>query len=323
MDATIVIPTKNGGLLLKKVLEKVFSQKTDFSYEVICIDSGSSDESISIIKKTDAKLIQISPEEFGHGKTRNYGASLGTGEFILFITQDALPADDYWLDNMLKAIRLDDNIAGCFGKHLPYPGCNFMDKRDIEGMFEGFGNTNTIYKNEDEERYEKDAGYRSILAFFSDNNSCIRRSVWEKYPYPEVDFSEDQIWMRSMIEKGYSKVYCPYGAVYHSHNYDTSTYFKRYYDEFKALYRIHGYIIMDKKIYVPAAIVKHVLSDAKYIWSTESLKASKLSALNYSIRRNYARYVAGYIGGHYHLKSEKEKDRLDKKYSQQYIQRNS
>ena len=52
MDATIVIPTKNGGTLLDKVLAKIFKQKTKYQYEVICVDSGSTDKTIEMIKRS-------------------------------------------------------------------------------------------------------------------------------------------------------------------------------------------------------------------------------------------------------------------------------
>lgn len=320
-DATIVIPTKNGGELFRQVLDHVFGQVTQYTFEVICVDSGSTDNTLQIIRNSQAKLFEIAPEDFGHGKTRNYGAEKGSGEFICFLTQDALPVHESWLENMLNAMKMDEKIAGGFGRHLPYSQCNFIDERDINGLFEGFGETNTIYWNEDPERYEKDPGYRSVLSFFSDNNSCIRRSVWEQYPYPDVEFAEDQIWMRQMIEKGYKKVYCPEATVYHSHNYKPSTYFMRYYDEHKGLYEIHGYTNLNHWWLVPAATGKHVLSDLIYIRSMPCSKKSKFTKLWYSIRRNYARYAAGYIGGHYHEKPPKKQAKLDRRYSQQYRQR--
>lgn len=58
---------------------------------------------------------------------------------------------------------------------------------------------------EDKERYEREEGYRHVLAFFSDNNSCVRRDVFEQHPYDDVNFAEDQIWARKMIELGYKK----------------------------------------------------------------------------------------------------------------------
>ena len=105
MDVSIVIPVKNGGELLDRVLAKVFEQKTQYQYEVICVDSGSTDGSLEIIKKYPCQLYEIPSQEFGHGKTRNYGAGKGTGEFIVFLTQDALPADEHWLEHFINGLR--------------------------------------------------------------------------------------------------------------------------------------------------------------------------------------------------------------------------
>ncbi len=321
MDVTIVIPTKNAGDLLDKVLEAVFSQKTSLSYEVICVDSGSTDNTLDIIKKYPVELYQIPASEFGHGKTRNYGASKGSGEYIVFITQDALPASDTWLQNFIDAMRMDSEIVGGFGIHYPYPDCNIIDKRDLKAHFEGFGKENTIYQLEDKERYDREPGYRHLLAFFSDNNSCVRRDIFEKYPYDDVDFAEDQIWARKMIEMGYKKVYCPFAPVYHSHNYDLHSYLGRYYDENKGLYEIHQHIGVKHWYYVVPGIIRHTLMDKKYFKSLGLSKQEYKDAVNYSWRRNYARYVGAYLGGNYHSYSDKRKMYWDKKISQQYEQR--
>lgn len=261
MDVSIVIPTKNGGHLFEKVLDAVFKQKTEYEYEVICVDSGSKDGTLDVIRKYPCRLFQIEPSEFGHGKTRNYGASKGNGTYIIFITQDALPATDTWLQNFIDAMKMDPEIVGGFGIHYPYPDCNLLDKRDLDGHFKGFGETNTIFHLDDPERYEREEGYRHYLAFFSDNNSCIRRDIFEKYPYEDVNFAEDQIWARKMIELGFKKVYCPYAPVYHSHNFKLRTYFKRYYDEQKGLYEVHQYMIAQKWTQLPGMLYRQVRGD--------------------------------------------------------------
>ncbi len=318
---TIVIPTKNAGDILGQVLKKVYEQKTSYQYEVICVDSGSSDDTLNIIASYPAKLYQIKPEEFGHGKTRNFGASKGTGEYIVFITQDAVPATDIWLENFINAMKLDNEIVGGFGIHYPYPDCNLIDKRDLTAHFKGFGEDNTIYQLTDRERYDREEGYRHLLAFFSDNNSCLKRSIWEQYPYEDVDFAEDQIWARKMIELGYKKVYCPYAPVYHSHNYDLKSYFGRYFDEHKGLYEIHQYINLQHWYLIPVAIVRHVKNDKAYFAECDLTEKENKEAVKYSISRNFSRYLAGYLGGHYHAYPAWIQKFLDKHFSQQYKQR--
>lgn len=321
MDVTIVIPTKNAGEIIDKCLSAVFSQKTKYEYEVICIDSGSSDNTLDVLSKYPVKLYKIAPEEFGHGKTRNYGASKGTGEYIVFITQDAVPASDTWLENFIEAMKIDDGIVGGFGIHYPYPDCNLIDKRDLKLHFEGFGLDNTVFSIEDKERYKTDEVYRRYLSFFSDNNSCVKREIFEKYPYDDVEFAEDQMWARKMIELGHKKVYCPYAPVYHSHNYDIHSYLGRYFDENKGIYEIFGTIGVKHWFYIFPATIKHTMIDKKYFKTLNLSRKEEKESIKYSLKRNYARYLGAYWGGYYHTYPQWYKNHLDKRYSQQYEQR--
>ncbi|MGL6337900.1 MAG: glycosyltransferase family 2 protein, partial [Waterburya sp.] len=102
--ASVVIPVKNGDEFLDEVLQQVLSQKTDFAYEVIVIDSGSTDRSLEIIKNYDVNLIQIDAKKFNHGLTRNLGVQKSSGEFIAFVTQDATPVNDQWLQNLVMPL---------------------------------------------------------------------------------------------------------------------------------------------------------------------------------------------------------------------------
>ena len=323
MDVTIVIPTKNGGKLFDKVLDRVFKQETEYEYEVICVDSGSKDETVSTIKKYPCKLYEIPASEFGHGKTRNFGASKGTGDYIVFITQDAMPASKKWLQNFIDGMKSDPEIVGGFGIHYPYPDCNVLDKRDLYYHFKNFGEDNTIFQltEENRERYKTEEGYRHLMSFFSDNNSCIRRDVFEKYPYEDVSFAEDQIWARKMIELGYKKLYCPYAPVYHSHNFKLSSYFMRYFDEYKGLYDLQKFLISTSWVKLPVQMARNILSDEKYIRHLEMSKKEKVYWGWYSVFRNFSRYYGGYLGGKYDSYSPRVQKWLDKHISQQYRQR--
>ena len=321
MDVTIVIPVKNGGVLFSQVLDAINKQKTTYTYEIIIIDSGSKDDSVNVARKHNARVYEISPEEFGHGKTRNLGASYGTGKYIVFLAQDALPASNDWLQNLVEAMERDDNIAGGFGKHLPYPDCNIPDQQMLENHFARYGNDVFVHELTEERRkeYFDDEGYRQYLSFFSDNCSILRRDVWEKIPYQDVDFSEDQIWAREILEKGYKKVYVPNAAVYHSHSYPLKSYGKRYYDEFKALYKVQ------QANYCPDLLtyIKKVIGDTKYQWGyirhrKDLHLKEKIYWYRYAFIRNTIRYKAAIHAVNYFKLSEKKQRKMDQKYSQQY-----
>lgn len=323
MDISIVIPVKNGGEKFKKCLEMINTQITSFDYEVICVDSGSKDNSIDVINEYGAKLYQISPSDFGHGKTRNYGASKGKGEFIVFITQDAIPASNHWLENLVSPMKFDINIVGSFGAHLPYfEDCNIFEIRDILSCFKQFGKKTNIIELDDKDRFEKDAAYRGYISFFSDNNSCVRRCIFEENPYDDVNFAEDQIWMRKMMEMGYKKAFAYDAEVYHSHNYKLKEYFTRCYDEYKGLYKIQEYRIANTYHKLFIEYVKTCWIEMNYVRHSDLNFTDKLKNIVYMALRNLYKYRAGFIGGKYHLYSQSKQIKLDKKYSQQYKQRN-
>lgn len=238
---TVVIPTKNGGPLLDRVLSSIFSQQAPWAFEVLVVDSGSTDETLTIARKYPRlRLIQIEPAEFGHGKTRNLAVESAKGEYVAMLTQDALPSSSSWLVELLKPVLEDDRVAGVFGRHIAYPESSVFTRYELEQHFAGFTRYPVI-ELDDRQRYLTDEGYRQLLYFFSDNNALLRRSVWEQIPYPEVDFAEDQAWACKIVEAGYRKAYSHNAAVYHSHEYGLWERLQRSFDESYALCRLFDY----------------------------------------------------------------------------------
>lgn len=302
ISVSIIIPTKNGGNIFQRVLEQVVKQELSDDYEVIIVDSGSSDQTVTFVKTKQQEfenivLKEIHPKQFGHGKTRNLGASIARGKYLVFITQDAMPYDQYWLKNLVSCFNDDDNIVGVFGRHIPYDDCDIFEKHNIITHFNNFGSELTIYYMDDQERYNREEGYRHLLCFYSDNSSAMRKSVWEHTPYPDVDFAEDQLWARQIIEKGYKKAYSPESVVYHSHNYTFKQQFKRYYDEYKGLFKIYNYVPVKSVFLIPAYIIKHFISDIKFLRTNQSLNRNKkLYWAGYSLIKNTVRYTGAYLG---------------------------
>jgi rhamnosyltransferase len=186
------------------------------------------------------QIIKIPSEEFGHGKTRNQAIGQSNGEFVAVITQDAKPSSNHWLQSLVNEVEKDTQIAGVFGRHLPYPEADIFTKRDFQKHFDGFREEPVAWLA-DKERYKTDEQYRQKLHFFSDNNALLRRSVWEQIPYPDVAFAEDQQWAKLIIEAGWKKAYSEEGAVFHSHNYSLIDLFRRSIDESRAMKEYFNY----------------------------------------------------------------------------------
>jgi hypothetical protein len=113
------------------------------------------------------------------------------------------------------------DAAGAFGRHLPYPTANPFTKRDITAHFENLLRYPLVLSRDTTLAGMESGSHkaRQVLHYFSDNNSCLRKSAWETVPYPEVDYGEDQAWADKIIQLGYEKVYVPTADVYHSHDY--------------------------------------------------------------------------------------------------------
>ena len=243
MKASVIIPTKNPGPTFANVLTAVKAQQTDWPFEIVIIDSGSTDGTLELVRKhPEITLIEILPADFGHGRSRNLAISKAKGEFCAMLTHDAEPVGDRWLADIVDAVAQDQRIAGAFGPHLAYAGHSIFTKRDLERHFDGFANLPLVMSRDtDAARYANDQGWRQVLHFYSDNNSCLRRAAWEEIPYPDVDFAEDQIWAQKIIDVGWKKAFAPSAAVFHSHEYGAFEQLQRAFDESLAFRRLFGY----------------------------------------------------------------------------------
>lgn len=85
LKCSVVIPVKNAVRILPEVIDRVLSQKTEWPFEVIVIDSGSQDGTAEYLRNLDTvRLIEISPSDFGHGRTRNLGVSISARSSLRF-----------------------------------------------------------------------------------------------------------------------------------------------------------------------------------------------------------------------------------------------
>lgn len=111
VDLSVVLPTRNGAGSLAEVLAAIAAQKTSLSVEVLAVDSGSTDGSVDLLRQAGARVHSIPPEEFSHSRTRNLGASLArASRYVVFLNQDAVPADELWLEGLVRGVEVEPGI---------------------------------------------------------------------------------------------------------------------------------------------------------------------------------------------------------------------
>lgn len=294
--ASVLVPVKNGGSLWPRVLDAVLAQRTPWPFEVIVVDSGSCDASVAVARSRGIRCVEIPPSEFGHGRTRNLLASLARGDYLVFITQDALPASPEWLHTLVKGCDAAPDVAGAFGPHIAYPNARWVTRCELEQHFAGFGASLTIVRLDDPDRYACDPGYRQFLHFFSSNNACIRRSVWEQLPFPEVDFAEDQTWALRAIEAGYAKAFVPQAAVFHSHDFGVWETLQRNFDEARSFARYFGYRLQPHLGGAARAVWALARRDAGWLRDAGLRGGRWLSQAVYMAGIEAARVLGQYLG---------------------------
>jgi rhamnosyltransferase len=219
---SVVIPVKNGGADLVRCLDAIERQVVDAKVEVVVVDSGSTDTSAEVARARGARVHEIPPAQFGHGRTRNLGAELAQGEVLVFTSQDAYAADETWLTTLVRSLAGSERVAGAYGRQLPHD-----DARPPERFFLDF-----LYgPDERVQRLDGDGEPDFEQTLFSNVNSAIPRAVWREFPFADdLIMSEDQEWSRRVLRAGYQLVYEPEATVHHSHRYSIAEAFQRFFD---------------------------------------------------------------------------------------------
>jgi O-antigen biosynthesis protein len=231
-SVSVVIPVKNGMEHLGQVLDAVFAQAGDAaSLEVLVVDSGSSDASRELARDKGARVLEITPESFGHGSTRNLGAESTSGDIVCFLTQDATPLPG-WLAAIQEGFGLAGDVGVVYGPHRARPNTSPMIARELDAFFAGHAGPDggPAIQREGQD------------AFLSNVNAAYLRECWQQLRFPDVTYSEDQAFGRAMLAAGWAKVFHPGAAVLHAHDYPPAQFMRRYFDEYRGLRQSIGHV---------------------------------------------------------------------------------
>lgn len=206
MDVSIVIRTKNEARFIEQTLTKVCQQEFGGTYEIVIVDSGSTDATLRILRNYRVKLVQIPESKFSYGYSLNVGASEANGNFIVNLSAHAFPKDTNWLRSLILGFE-EENVAGVYGRQLSCGHVNPFEALQSELYF-------------GPRRIKFDMENRRMVKqiHFSNSNAAVRKDVWQRFHFNEhVSYAEDILWQTGVMEAGFSIVYAPGASVYHTH----------------------------------------------------------------------------------------------------------
>ena len=216
---SIVIPTKNSSSWLDELLPALAQQDLD-DFEVIMVDSGSKDDTEKKALDYGARFYKM--PRFGHGLTRNYGASLAKGGIIVFNNHDAIPLGKGWLRTLVAPLSRRDIVAS-YARSIPR-----TDTHAAERFFllTTYPPKSRMFSKSDLNKLDT---RRDIV--FSTVSGAIRKEIWATFKFNEqAVIGEDHELGLRLLKAGLKIAYKSEARVLHSHNFTAWDAFRRFND---------------------------------------------------------------------------------------------
>jgi rhamnosyltransferase len=192
-------------------------------FEIVVVDSSSTDNTVSIAKSHGIKTQVIPKREFDHGGTRTYMGQLAKGDLLVYLTQDALPLNDTAIPELVAKLVEDEHIGAAFGRQIPHADATPFARHLRSFNYPAVSHVRTIH---DRERY-------GMKTFFCSNSfAAYKRKALDSAGWFKTGLliAEDMYVCAKLLANGYHVAYAAEAAVYHSHNYSVGQEFRRYFD---------------------------------------------------------------------------------------------
>lgn len=281
----VMIPTYKPDEKFKRLMKRLNKQTIKPNHIFIINTQEEYFVGNKYIDNEQCSVIHINKEEFDHGGTRNYGATLSKADYILFITQDAVPADEYLIERLLEPFG-DEKVAVSYARQLPIGKA---------GVIETYTRTFN-YPKEDSIKSKKDLDRLGIKTYFCSNVCAVyRKDVYEELGgfVTKTIFNEDMIMAAAVIGAGYSIAYAAKAEVVHSHKYNYRQQFTRNFDlavSQKQYHKIFGHIKSETEgIKLVKDTMKYLLHKKKAYLIPDLIMQSGFKYLGYKMGSRYDR----------------------------------
>jgi rhamnosyltransferase len=231
----------------------------------------------------DIRIVYIKKEDFDHGGTRKFGASLSNADILMFMTQDAIPVDELLIEKLIEPYR-DSLVSATYARQLANSKADIIERytRDFnypkESIIKSAGDIETL----------------GIKAFFCSNVcATYRRDIYERLGgfVQRTIFNEDMIMAHTMISAGYKIAYQADARVIHSHVYSYLQQFSRNFD-LGVSHRQYANVFLgvDSKaegLRLVKSTLKYLIDNKEYLLIPDLIISSGMKYLGYKLGVNY------------------------------------
>ncbi|NET41050.1 glycosyltransferase [Okeania sp. SIO2B3] len=268
--ASIVIRCYNEEKHIGRLLGGIMEQ-TIKDVEIIVVDSGSTDATVSIVSKYPVKIISIRPEEFSFGKALNIGCQAATGETIVIASAHVYPVYKDWLEQLLAPF-VNPDVALVYGKQRGNEITKYSEHQVFAKWFPEQSNLSQKHP------------------FCNNANATIRKSLWEQLPYDEeLTGLEDIDWARRAIQKGCKIAYSAQAEIIHVHQETPTNIYNRYRREAIALKHIFPQEHFNFFDFV-RLFLGNVVSDWYHAWYDRLLRKNMLEIFVFRLMQFWGTY---------------------------------
>jgi glycosyltransferase involved in cell wall biosynthesis len=267
---SVIIRCYNEQHHISKLLDGILKQ-TAKNVEIVLVDSGSTDATLSIASNYPVKILSIKPEEFSFGRSLNIGCEAAQGEFIVIASAHVHPVNNIWLERLLAPFS-DPKVALVYGRQRGDEINRYSEHRIFAIIFPEYSN---LHQNK---------------PFCNNANAAIRKKIWEQIPYDEsLTGLEDTDWAKRAMGLGYYIAYAADAEIIHIHNETPRGIYNRYRREAIAM----KHIFPQKRFYFYNflwSLVANVIADYFHACRDKVLWQNILDILMYRVMQFWGGY---------------------------------
>lgn len=270
VSTAVVIRCRNEESHIGRLLTGLIRQRQRPD-EIILVDSGSTDATLSIASAFPVDVVHVDPDDFSFGRACNVGVEAASSDYVVFVSAHCYPLFDTWLE-LLTAPFDKDEVALTYGRQTGPPTVRFSEQRLFETWFPA------------------QSSLRQRHPFCNNANAAIRRRVWEGLRYDEyLTGLEDLEWAKRALADGHVLAYVAEAPVVHVHEERFAQVVNRYRREAIA----HKQIYDDQRMHAVDAArlaAANVFSDWVAAYRSRVERRTYLSIAKFRIAQFYGTY---------------------------------